>query len=40
VQGTHEDDVAQRQAQLHQALSNRCAELRVQLLPPAANLSP
>jgi hypothetical protein len=25
---------------LHQALSNRCAELRVQLLPPAANLSP
>ena len=35
----HEDDIAQRHAQLHRALTTRCNDLRAQSLPPAASLS-
>jgi type VI secretion system protein ImpL len=40
-QPLHEDDIAQRHLQLHQALAQRCAELRARAAsPPAASLAP
>jgi type VI secretion system protein ImpL len=35
----HEDEIAQRHLQLHQALAQRCAELRERPLAPAASLA-
>jgi len=40
-QPLHEDEIAQRHLQLHQALAQRCAELRARTAsPPAASLAP
>jgi type VI secretion system protein ImpL len=36
----HEDEIAQRHLQLHQALVQRCGELRAQAPAPAASLAP
>ncbi|HZN46880.1 MAG TPA: hypothetical protein VFB71_04605 [Ramlibacter sp.] len=39
-QALHEDEIAQRHLQLHQALVQRCAELRGRASPPAAAFAP